>query len=128
MQVGEQLVVRSRQQWRGWLARHHRDRKEIWLIYAKKGSRQPGIPYDESVEEALCFGWIDGQMRGIDAERYAVRFSPRRPGGNWSASNRARVIRLLRDGRMTEAGKAAVPADLVLEGARHLDSHGAEVR
>lgn len=112
MDVGETLRVSSRAQWRAWLRRHHADRKEIWLVYYKKGSGKTGIGYDDSVEEALCFGWVDGQTKGLDAISYAGRFTPRRPGSNWSASNRERVARLLRQGLMTEAGKRVLPTDL----------------
>ena len=112
MEIGETLLVTSRQEWRAWLAQHNADRKEIWLIYYKKTSGKTGISYEESVEEALCFGWIDGTNKGIDAETYAGRFTPRRPKSPWSASNRIRVARLLREGRMTEVGLAVLPADL----------------
>jgi uncharacterized protein YdeI (YjbR/CyaY-like superfamily) len=66
MQITETLPVTSAQQWREWLVQYHADRKEIWLIYYKKGSGKTGIAYEESVEEALCFGWIDGATKGID--------------------------------------------------------------
>ncbi len=112
MDIGETIRVRSRAEWRTWLSRHHADRQEIWLVYYKKGSGKAGISYDESVEEALCFGWVDGQTKGIDAITYAGRFTPRRPGSNWSASNRERVARLLRERRMTDAGKRVLPPDL----------------
>ncbi len=112
MQIGETLLVQSALEWREWLARHHGDRLEIWLIYYKKTSGKTGINYEEAVEEALCFGWIDGAIKGIDAETYAGRFTPRRAKSPWSESNRARVTRLLREGRMSEAGLAALPADL----------------
>jgi len=113
MEIGETLLVTSAQEWRAWLTQHHADRKEIWLIYYKKTSGKTGISYEESVEEALCYGWIDGAIKGIDAETYAGRFTPRRPKSPWSASNRARVAQLLRDMRMTEAGLAVLPADLL---------------
>lgn len=112
MEIGETLLVTSRQEWRAWLAQHHAGRREIWLVYYKKDSGKTGISYEESVEEALCFGWIDGAIKGIDEEKYAGRFTPRRPKSPWSASNRVRVARLLEEGRMTEAGLAALPADL----------------
>lgn len=112
MEIGETLLISNRQEWREWLAQHHRDRKEIWLIYYKKSSGKVGISYEESVEEALCFGWIDGANKGIDDETYAGRFTPRRPKSHWSASNRERVARLVRQGRMTEAGMMVLPADL----------------
>lgn len=114
MEIGETLLASSRQEWRAWLAQHHRDYKEIWLIYYKKTAGKTGITYEESVEEALCFGWIDGTNKGIDQETYAGRFTPRRPKSPWSDSNRKRVARLLREGRMTEAGLAVLPADYFL--------------
>jgi len=116
MEIGETLLVSTGQDWRAWLAQHHADRKEIWLTYYKKTSGKTGISYEDSVEEALCFGWIDGAIKGIDAETYAGRFTPRRPRSPWSESNRARVARLLRDGRMTDAGLAVIPTDLREDG------------
>ncbi len=112
MEIGETLLVSSRHGWREWLSQHHRDSREIWLIYYKKTSGKTGITYEESVEEALCFGWIDGAIKGIDSETYAGRFTPRRSKSPWSDSNRERVARLLREGRMTGAGLAVLPADL----------------
>ena len=112
MDIGETLLVSSSQEWRMWLAQHHEEKKEIWLIYYKKTSGKTGITYEESVEEALCFGWIDGAIKGIDGDTYAGRFTPRRAKSPWSESNRVRVARLLRDGKMTEAGLAVLPADL----------------
>jgi len=109
MEIGETLLATTRHEWREWLAQHHHDYKEIWLIYYKKTSEKTGISYEESVEEALCFGWIDGAIKGIDQEIYAGRFTPRRPKSPWSDSNRERVARLLRNGRMTEAGLAILP-------------------
>ena len=116
MEVGETLRVISRARWRAWLQRHHADRKEIWLVCYKKGSGKTGISYDDSVEEALCFGWVDGQIKGLDPISYAMRFTPRRPGSNWSASNRERVARLLRQGLMTEAGRRILPPELARSG------------
>lgn len=112
MEIGETLLAHSTQEWRAWLAQHHSKKREIWLIYYKKTSGKTGISYEEAVEEALCFGWIDGAIKSIDADTYAGRFTPRRPKSPWSASNRARVVRLLREGRMTGAGLAALPEDL----------------
>jgi uncharacterized protein YdeI (YjbR/CyaY-like superfamily) len=118
MDIGQTLAVRSRAEWRRWLARHHADRTEIWLVYNKKTSGKAGITYDESVEEALCYGWIDGQNKTIDATTYAGRFTPRRPGGNWSPSNRARIERLLASGRMAAPGLAVLPEELKTVRAR----------
>jgi uncharacterized protein YdeI (YjbR/CyaY-like superfamily) len=113
MEIGETLLVTSRQEWREWLEQHYHEYKEIWLVYYKKTSGKIGITYEESVEEALCFGWIDGAIKGIDQEIYAGRFTPRRAKSPWSDSNRRRVAHLLQDGRMTEAGLAVLPADLL---------------
>jgi uncharacterized protein YdeI (YjbR/CyaY-like superfamily) len=112
MEVGDTLLVSTRDEWREWLTQHHDQYREIWLVYYKKTSGKTGISYEEAVEEALCFGWIDGAIKGIDKETYAGRFTPRRAKSPWSDSNRERVARLLRDGRMTEAGIAVLPRDL----------------
>jgi uncharacterized protein YdeI (YjbR/CyaY-like superfamily) len=112
MDVGETLNVRNRAEWRRWLARHHDRKKEIWLVYYRKTSGKTGISYDESVEEALAYGWVDGQTKGIDAETYAGRFTPRKPNSNWAPSNVARVKKLLAEGRMAEPGLAVVPENL----------------
>jgi uncharacterized protein YdeI (YjbR/CyaY-like superfamily) len=112
VEIREKLSVHARQEWRAWLAAHCQTHKEIWLILYKKHTQQTGISYEEAVEEALCFGWIDNQSKTIDAETYAIRFAPRRPKSQWTASNRARATRLLLAGLMTEAGLAALPADM----------------
>jgi uncharacterized protein YdeI (YjbR/CyaY-like superfamily) len=112
MDIGRTLKVRNRLEWRRWLARHHADTKEIWLVYYKKASAKPGISYEESVLEGLAYGWIEGQNKSIDDESYAARFTPRRPKSNWSASNVARVKKLLAEGRMAEPGLAVIPAEL----------------
>src|SRR6266849_1845254 len=90
-EIGETLLIPTAAEWREWLALHHRAKKEIWLVYYKKTSGKTGITYQESVEQALCFGWIDGAFKGIHAETFACRFTPRRAKSPWSASNRARV-------------------------------------
>src|SRR5438132_13642402 len=112
MEVGETLLAQTRKAWRAWLARHHRTRSEIWLISYKKGSGKRSLDYESAVEEALCYGWVDGQMKKMDEERYATRFSPRRPRSNWAESNRARVRGPFEAGKMNAAGIAALPPDL----------------
>ena len=112
MDIGQTLTVRTRGEWRRWLARHHADRKDIWLVYYKKTSGKSGISYEESVEEALAYGWIDGQTKSIDEATYAGRFTPRKPGSNWSASNVARIKRLLAEGRMAVPCLALIPQGL----------------
>lgn len=108
MKIGKTLHVSTRKAWRAWLAKNHDSRKDIWLIYYKKGSGKPRIPYNEAVEEALCYGWIDSITKPIDGKKYAQRFSPRKPNANWSAKNIERLRRLIRQKRVTKAGiKAA---------------------
>lgn len=104
MQITKTLYVTDRDQWRAWLETHHADEKDIWLIYYKKQSGKPRIPYNDAVEEALCFGWIDSTVKGIDENRFAQRFSPRKKGSNWSEMNKERVRRLIKEGRMTPVG------------------------
>ena len=112
MDIGETLLVHTAAEWREWLMQNHAAKKEIWLIYYKKTSDKTGITYEESVEQALCFGWIDGAIKGIDKDTYAGRFTPRKAKSPWSESNRERVARLIRDGSMTEAGLMAMPEEL----------------
>ena len=114
MDIGKTLTVRNRLEWRRWLAKHHADRKEIWLVYFKKGSSKTGISYEESVLEGLAYGWIEGQIKSIDDQSYAARFTPRRSDSNWSASNIARVKKLLAEGRMAAPGLATLPPGLSL--------------
>ena len=116
MRIGKALRVRSKLEWRRWLAQHHKDRKEVWLVFYKKSSRKTMVTYDDAVEEALCYGWIDGQTRGIDEEKYALRFTPRREKSVWSKSNKARALKMLLDGKMTQAGKASLPAQILRSG------------
>src|SRR5947208_7737437 len=104
MEIGRTLYVKDRRQWRAWLARHHKTAPEIWLIYYKKHSGRPRIPYSDAVEEALCYGWIDSITKPVDEDRWAQRFSPRRPSSRLSAMNRERVRRLIAARRMTKAG------------------------
>ena len=108
MEIGKTLYVSDREQWRAWLAEYHDKEQEIWLIYYKKGSGKPRIPYNDAVEEALCYGWIDSIVKGIDDKKYTQRFTPRKPKSNLSAMNRERVHRLLEQGKMTAVGLAAI--------------------
>ena len=111
MEIGETLYATTREDFRKWLEENHKSKKEIWLIQFKKTAKKPSIPYAEAVEEALCFGWIDGLEKSMDTERYALRFSPRRPKSNWTETNRERARRLIAEGKMTAAGRAALPPD-----------------
>jgi len=104
----EQFAPRDRRHWRAWLEKHHDDETEIWLVFLKKHTRKANLSYDDAVEEALCFGWIDGIKRSLDADRYMHRFSPRKPGSRWSVSNKARAERMIADGQMAPAGVRAI--------------------
>jgi uncharacterized protein YdeI (YjbR/CyaY-like superfamily) len=110
MKIGKTLYVSTRKAWRSWLTIHHATKKEIWLIYYKKGSGTPRIPYNDAVEEALCFGWIDSILKPIDEKKYAQRFSPRKPKAQWSAMNIERLRRLIRQKKVTKAGLEAADA------------------
>jgi uncharacterized protein YdeI (YjbR/CyaY-like superfamily) len=101
-------LFKNRAAWRAWLARNHAAAREIWLAYYKKGTGKKSVSYEEALEEALCYGWIDSTVNRLDAERYIQRFTPRKPKSVWSASNKARVERLIGDGRMAPPGLAAV--------------------
>jgi uncharacterized protein YdeI (YjbR/CyaY-like superfamily) len=108
MTIRKTLYVTSREAWRAWLTKHYESETEVWLIYYKKHSGQPRISYDHAVEEALCFGWIDSIVKTIDDEKFAQRFTPRRDWTRWSALNKQRLRKLIREGRMTEAGLAKI--------------------
>jgi uncharacterized protein YdeI (YjbR/CyaY-like superfamily) len=98
------VVCRSRREWRAWLRANHAKAKEASLVFYKKHTGRATLAYDEAVEEALCFGWIDGIKRSLDGDTYTYRFTPRRPESKWSAINKARVDRLIAAGEMTAAG------------------------
>ena len=106
----KKLYIKDRAEWRKWLSENHNKETEIWLIYYKKGTGKASIGYGASVEEALCFGWIDSIIKKMDEEKYVRKFTPRRDGSNWSVSNKKRVEKLLKKGLMTEHGMQMVEA------------------
>lgn len=112
MQITQSFTASDRAAWREWLAEHGATESEIWLVYFKAGTGKPGISYEESLEEALCFGWVDSLIQKIDEEKYARKFTPRRPGSKWSELNKHLAARLVREGRMTEAGLARLEFNL----------------
>jgi uncharacterized protein YdeI (YjbR/CyaY-like superfamily) len=93
-----------------WLEKHHATAAELWAGFYKKSSGKASINYQEALDEALCFGWIDGIRKTVDEERYTIRFTPRKPTSNWSNVNIKRVKELIAEGRMTSAGLAAFEA------------------
>ena len=114
MEIGETIYVTTGSEFREWLLKNHKTKKEIWLIQYKKATKKPSINYVEAVEEAICFGWIDGLEKSMDAERYALRFSPRRPKSNWTETNKERARKLIAEGKMTDAGRATLPPDVII--------------
>jgi uncharacterized protein YdeI (YjbR/CyaY-like superfamily) len=103
----DHLSVDSLDEWRRWLAAHHDRSPGIWLVTAKKNDEHH-IPYDDLVDEAICFGWVDSRPRTVDAHHSGRMMTPRRPGSSWSRVNKERVQRLTAAGRMAPAGLAAV--------------------
>ena len=112
---GPHLTPRNQRAWRRWLETNPAAVPETWVVFYRKRAQRPGRPiltYSEAVEEAICFGWIDGLKRRIDDERYTHRFTPRKPGSRWSASNRERLARMRSAGLMAPPGEAAVEASI----------------
>jgi uncharacterized protein YdeI (YjbR/CyaY-like superfamily) len=106
-----ELIVADERAWLQWLAEHHGEPRGVWLVLAKKGTAKPtSLSYDEALDDALCHGWIDGQVKRRDEATYRQRFTPRRTRSAWSKRNVAIVERLTAEGRMRAAGRAAVAA------------------
>jgi uncharacterized protein YdeI (YjbR/CyaY-like superfamily) len=104
------IYLPDRDSWRDWLSRNHKREKGVWLIYYKKHTGKPRVSYNDAVEEALCFGWIDSTVMRLDEERYKQKFTPRKPRSTWSESNKKRVKELIRAGKMTAAGMEVITA------------------
>jgi uncharacterized protein YdeI (YjbR/CyaY-like superfamily) len=103
------VYVKTRQQWREWLQNNHANEPQgIWLIYYKKHSGKPTLEYNESVEEALCFGWVDSLIKKLDESRFARKFTPRTARSRWSESNRKRAADLIESGLMTPHGMKCI--------------------
>ena len=100
MDISKTLYITNRADWRAWLEENYKSVPELWLVYPRKGAGQPRIPYNDAVEEALCFGWIDSINRTIDDERFAQRFSPRKPKIAYSQTNKERLKRLIAQGKV----------------------------
>lgn len=103
----ERVLFADREEFRQWLLKNHNASGGIWLVFGKAGKIK-SVKADEALEEALCFGWIDGQVKNIDDEKYLKKFTPRRKGSKWSARNREIVKRLIETGRVTESGQKAI--------------------
>ncbi len=107
-ETSKRRYFQGREDWRAWLADNHATAQEIWLIIRKTHTAKAGLTYVEALEEALCFGWIDGILKRIDDEKHTVRFTPRRKNSIWSEQNKRRVGKLIQEGRMTSAGLAKI--------------------
>ncbi len=123
MEITKTLNVTKRDEWRHWLERNHITEPEIWLVYYRHDSGKPRIAYNDAVEEALCFGWIDGIQKKFNDTASAQRFTPRKAKSNWSELNKERARQMIERGLMTEAGFAKlgnaletafeIPADIL---------------
>ena len=105
------VEVRNRRQWRAWLEKNHAASPGVWLVYYKDHTGKESVPYEDSVREALCFGWIDSLIKRLDDDRYARKFTPRKPSSKWSESNRKRWAELNQGGLLAAPGLAAAPTD-----------------
>jgi uncharacterized protein YdeI (YjbR/CyaY-like superfamily) len=105
------LQIRSRRQWRAWLAKHHTSSPGVWLVFYKAHTGVKSIHYEDTVREALCFGWIDSLIKRLDDDRYALKVTPRQPTSKWSDINRKRWAQLKSAGLLTSAGLAAAPTN-----------------
>lgn len=109
MKIPDQpLHFQNKDEWRSWLQENHTRMKDAWLVIRRSQATHPGIYYDEAVEEALCFGWIDGAMKSAAADFFYLRFSPRTKNSTWSMNNIRRVEKLMMEGKMREAGKQKI--------------------
>jgi len=106
-----ELDIRDRKQWRTWLSAHHTKNPGVWLVFHKEHTGVESMPYEDSIREALCFGWIDSLIKRLDDDRYARKFTPRQPTSKWSDINRKRWEELKEAGLLTAAGLAAQPTD-----------------
>lgn len=110
MEFENAIYFKDKADWRQWLEKNHADSNEVWILHYKKSSGTPSVSIAEAGEEAICFGWIDSKMKSIDAEKFILKYSPRRPKSAWSKVNRQRAERMIASGKMTAAGLAAIEA------------------
>ena len=109
MRTSKTLDARTRERWRNWLAKHHDSESEVWLVFKKRHTRRTSLSYDDAVEEALCFGWIDSIIKRLDDARYARKFTPRKADSRWSTANRRRYTALQARGLLAPAGLKRAP-------------------
>ncbi|MEK6973125.1 MAG: hypothetical protein AABW72_03740 [archaeon] len=112
MEIGETIYFNSRNEFRKWLRKNHNKKKELWLLFYKKHLGK-GILYTGAVEEALCYGWIDGILKSLGKEKHIVRFSPRRAKSVWSPHNIVRVKKMVKNKKMTKYGLRKIPKEIM---------------
>ena len=105
------LDVQTLEQWRRWLTDHHDSESEVWIVFHKRHTGRPSIAYEDALDEALCFGWVDSLIKRLDDARYARKFTPRKPDSKWSAVNRKHYARLKASGRLKPPGLNRAPTD-----------------
>jgi len=115
MKITHTFSAPDRAAWRDWLGKHGDNASEVWLVYYKAATGKPSISYQDSLEEALCYGWVDSLIQKIDEEKYARKFTPRKAGSKWSELNKHLVAKLVKEDRMTQVGLAKI--DFPLEEA-----------
>jgi uncharacterized protein YdeI (YjbR/CyaY-like superfamily) len=108
MKRAELLYAADRNQWQEWLQKNHNTKKEVWLVFYKKHTGKPTIHYDDAVEKALCFGWVDSIIKRLDDDRCARKFTPRKSKSKWSETNRKRAEHMIKEGKMTKTGFRAI--------------------
>ena len=106
----KKIYLKDKEEWRTWLKANHKKTKEVWLVFNKKETGLPSIPYEDAVEQALCFGWIDSIIKKVNQNQYARKFTPRREDSKWSPSNKKRVVKMIESGMMTSHGMSLVEA------------------
>jgi uncharacterized protein YdeI (YjbR/CyaY-like superfamily) len=104
MKISKTYYAANRNEWRSWLKQNYKKEKEVWLVYYKQHTGKPRVAYNDAVEEALCFGWIDSNVQKIDEEKYAQKFTPRNSNSQWSKLNISRMKKLIAEGKMTKIG------------------------
>jgi uncharacterized protein YdeI (YjbR/CyaY-like superfamily) len=109
MEITKTLYVKNRKEWRQWLKKNYKTAKDIWLVYYRKESGKPRVLYNDAVEEALCFGWIDSTVKKIDEEKFAQRFSPRNRKSDYSQSNKERLKKLLKQKKVIASVRKTLP-------------------
>ncbi|PIS43001.1 MAG: hypothetical protein COT24_00480 [Candidatus Kerfeldbacteria bacterium CG08_land_8_20_14_0_20_40_16] len=113
MEIGKTIWFKSRKDFRKWLQKNNNRKEYLWLGFYKRHIKKTGILYPEAVEEALCFGWIDGILKRIDDQKHVIRFSPRRPKSVWSPHNINRVKKLIKQKKMRKASRQIIPQPIL---------------